>query len=133
MVADLWMAAVGNPATTEMLATVPVGAARIEDLIQRGPARADLTPARRREPTRVPVQRAVGRSTAKGRAGAARPFDRCSAFPGRRTTAPGKPAISQCPHRTGGRGQVTYRPARLRSQRASHPGGLQRRPVGSVG
>ncbi|WBP91931.1 replication-relaxation family protein [Kitasatospora cathayae] len=37
-VADLRLAAEENPAVAEMLAAVPAGAARIEDLIQRGPS-----------------------------------------------------------------------------------------------
>ncbi|MFJ2781597.1 replication-relaxation family protein [Kitasatospora sp. NPDC087315] len=37
-VADLRLAAEENPSVAEMLAAVPAGAARIEDLIQRGPA-----------------------------------------------------------------------------------------------
>ncbi|MFJ6140577.1 hypothetical protein [Kitasatospora sp. NPDC092286] len=37
-VADLRLATEENPATTELLATIPAGAARIEDLVQRGPA-----------------------------------------------------------------------------------------------
>ncbi|MFJ9847325.1 hypothetical protein ACIRYZ_44260 [Kitasatospora sp. NPDC101155] len=37
-VADLRLAAEENPATAESLASVPAGAARIEDLVQRGPA-----------------------------------------------------------------------------------------------
>ncbi|MFD7828159.1 hypothetical protein [Kitasatospora sp. NPDC059803] len=37
-VADLRLAAEENPATADMLAAVPAGAARIEDLIQRGPS-----------------------------------------------------------------------------------------------
>lgn len=37
-VADLRLAAEENPATADMLAAVPAGAARIEDLVQRGPA-----------------------------------------------------------------------------------------------
>ncbi|MFF2548381.1 hypothetical protein ACFVUY_38295 [Kitasatospora sp. NPDC058063] len=37
-VTDLRLTAEENPATAEMLTAVPAGAARIEDLIQRGPA-----------------------------------------------------------------------------------------------
>ncbi|GGV07209.1 hypothetical protein GCM10010502_72950 [Kitasatospora aureofaciens] len=37
-VADLRLAAEKSPTVAEMLAAVPAGAARIEDLIQRGPA-----------------------------------------------------------------------------------------------
>ncbi|WP_051826586.1 hypothetical protein [Kitasatospora aureofaciens] len=37
-VADLRLAAEENPAVAEMLAAVPAGAARIEDLVQRGPS-----------------------------------------------------------------------------------------------
>lgn len=37
-VADLRLAAEKNPATAEMLTAVPAGAARLEDLIQHGPA-----------------------------------------------------------------------------------------------
>ncbi|WP_441248244.1 hypothetical protein [Kitasatospora sp. McL0602] len=36
--AVLRLAAEENPATAEMVAAVPAGAARIEDLVQRGPA-----------------------------------------------------------------------------------------------
>ncbi|WP_329611623.1 hypothetical protein [Kitasatospora herbaricolor] len=39
-VADLLLAAEENPATTELLAAVPAGAARLEDLLQHGPATA---------------------------------------------------------------------------------------------
>ncbi len=35
---DLLLAAEENPATAELLAAVPAGAARLEDLIQHGPA-----------------------------------------------------------------------------------------------
>ncbi|MCX4743933.1 hypothetical protein OG455_00120 [Kitasatospora sp. NBC_01287] len=38
VVADLRLAAEENPAVAEMLTAVPAGAARIEDLVQRGPA-----------------------------------------------------------------------------------------------
>ncbi|MFI9163174.1 hypothetical protein ACIGXI_25850 [Kitasatospora aureofaciens] len=37
-VTDLRLAAEENPATAEMLTAVPAGAARIEDLLQRGPS-----------------------------------------------------------------------------------------------
>ncbi|WP_406211451.1 hypothetical protein OH807_00035 [Kitasatospora sp. NBC_01560] len=37
-VADLRLAAEENPVAAEMLAYVPAGAARIEDLVQRGPS-----------------------------------------------------------------------------------------------
>ncbi|WP_030247827.1 hypothetical protein [Streptomyces sp. NRRL S-350] len=37
-VADLRLAAEENPTVTDMLAAVPAGATRIEDLIQRGPS-----------------------------------------------------------------------------------------------
>ncbi|MGW7585215.1 hypothetical protein ACWGLI_29360 [Kitasatospora sp. NPDC054769] len=37
-VADLRLAAEESPAVAEMLAAVPAGATRIEDLVQRGPA-----------------------------------------------------------------------------------------------
>ncbi|MFD8782574.1 hypothetical protein [Kitasatospora sp. NPDC059599] len=37
-VANLRPAAEENPAVAEMLAAVPAGAARIEDLVQRGPS-----------------------------------------------------------------------------------------------
>ncbi|MFJ2864081.1 hypothetical protein [Kitasatospora sp. NPDC087314] len=36
--ADLRLAAEENPAVAEMLDAVPAGAARIEDLVQRGPS-----------------------------------------------------------------------------------------------
>ncbi|MED7947405.1 hypothetical protein [Streptomyces sp. BE303] len=35
---DLLLAAEENPATAELLAAVPAGAARLEDLLQHGPA-----------------------------------------------------------------------------------------------
>ncbi|MFJ2194084.1 hypothetical protein ACIOJE_40120 [Kitasatospora sp. NPDC087861] len=37
-VADLRLAPEENPVVAEMLAAVPAGAARIEDLVQRGPS-----------------------------------------------------------------------------------------------
>ncbi|MGW3046156.1 hypothetical protein ACWC9T_40670 [Kitasatospora sp. NPDC001159] len=37
-VADLRLAAEENPAVAEMLAAVPTGVTRIEDLVQRGPS-----------------------------------------------------------------------------------------------
>ncbi len=37
---DLLLAAEENPATADLLAAVPAGAARLEDLVQHGPAAA---------------------------------------------------------------------------------------------
>ncbi|MFF3113594.1 hypothetical protein ACFVSN_30925 [Kitasatospora sp. NPDC057904] len=44
-VAELRLAAEENPAVAEMLAAVPAGVARIEDLVQRGQLRAGPAPA----------------------------------------------------------------------------------------
>ncbi|MQS16568.1 hypothetical protein F7Q99_31365 [Streptomyces kaniharaensis] len=68
VVADPRLAAEENPATAELLATVPAGAARIEDLIQRRNGRTDLAPAQRPGRTAVRVNGAVdgGRERRRG-------------------------------------------------------------------
>ncbi|MFJ8038890.1 hypothetical protein ACIRBX_00060 [Kitasatospora sp. NPDC096147] len=50
---DLRLAAEENSATTELLAAVPAGAARLEDLVQHGPAAPPWHPL----PAGVPAAR----------------------------------------------------------------------------
>ncbi|GAA2277497.1 hypothetical protein GCM10010430_74240 [Kitasatospora cystarginea] len=109
-VADLRLAAEENPATAEMLSAVPAGAARIEDLVQRGPA----------APVWHPLNDRVG-----GRAGG-RSCRRQAGAPGRSTVL--LPAPAPPPPPAGG---TAKRGRRATAQRTTlHAVGAQHQVAG---